>query len=103
MNNEAFRRAWLARTLAALPAGSSLIDVGAGECQYKPLCAHLDYVAQDIAQYDGRGDAVGLQTGAWTFAQIDIVCDLLDIPEDRQFDTVLCTEVLEHVPDPVAA
>ncbi|MFN6980012.1 MAG: class I SAM-dependent methyltransferase, partial [Gemmobacter sp.] len=50
-----------------------------------------------------KGDAVGLQTGAWTFAQIDIVCDLLDIPEDRQFDTVLCTEVLEHVPDPVAA
>ena len=103
MDNEGFRRAWLKRTLAALPAGTSILDVGAGECQYKPFCAHLDYVAQDIAQYDGKGDAVGLQTGTWDFGRIDLVCDLLDIPEDRLFDTVMCTEVLEHVPDPVAA
>lgn len=103
MDNEAFRRAWLKRTLAALPAGSSILDVGAGECQFKPFCAHLDYTAQDIAQYDGKGDGRGLQTGAWSFAQIDLVCDLLDIPEDRPWHTVLCTEVLEHVPDPAAA
>jgi hypothetical protein len=58
-------------------------------------------VSQDINLYDGEGNSKGLQTGKWSFDKIDIRCDLLDIPENRQYDTLLCTEVLEHVPDPV--
>lgn len=101
--NLQFREAWLADRLAALPAGTRLLDVGAGECANKRFCTHLEYVSQDISQYDGQGDGVGLQTDVWDTAQIDIVGDLYDIPEDDPFDTVLCTEVLEHVVDPVRA
>ena len=101
-NHEA-REAWIARTLRALPEGSSLLDVGAGECAYKHHCDHLDYLAQDIAEYDGVGDGAGLQTGKWDTSELDFICDLYDIPEDRQFDTVFCSEVLEHVVDPVRA
>lgn len=97
------REAWIAKTLRALPQGSSLLDVGAGECAYKKYCGHLDYLAQDIAEYDGAGDGAGLQTGRWDTSQLDFVCDLYDIPEDRLFDTVFCSEVLEHVTDPVRA
>ncbi len=101
--NIEFRNEWLQTRLQEIPAGQSLLDIGAGECANKGFCSHLNYVSQDIAQYDGKGDGSGLHTGAWDFSQIDIVCDLLDIPEDRQFDNVLCTEVLEHVVDPVRA
>jgi len=103
IKNQAARDTWIATTLSALPEGSSLLDVGAGECAYKPFCTHLKYLAQDIAEYDGTGDGEGLQTGRWDTSRLDFICDLYDIPEDRQFDTVFCSEVLEHVVDPVRA
>lgn len=103
MTNEEFRWAWVRERLREIPAGQSLLDVGAGECFYKPDAIHLDYVAQDLATYDGKGDGRGLQTKNWDTSQIDIVCDLLDIPEDTLYDAVLCSEVLEHVPDAPAS
>jgi SAM-dependent methyltransferase len=103
LKNHAARENWISTTLRDLSEGSSLLDVGAGECAYKKYCTHLDYLAQDIAEYDGSGDGAGLQTGTWDTSQLDFVCDLYDIPEDRQFDTVFCSEVLEHVVDPVRA
>jgi SAM-dependent methyltransferase len=103
LKNHQARIDWISKTLRALPKGSSLLDVGAGECAYKPYCTHLEYLAQDIAEYDGQGDGAGLQTGQWDTSELDFVCDLYDIPEDRTFDTVFCSEVLEHVVDPVRA
>ena len=33
---------------------------------------------------------------------MDYVCDITDIPvPDKTFDVILCTEVLEHVPEPI--
>jgi SAM-dependent methyltransferase len=100
--NKRARDAWVAEMAAAVPSGSRVLDVGAGSTPYRHLFDGCEYRTHDFAKYEGTSE--GLMTDVWGYGEIDYVSDITSIPVgDESFDVVLCTEVLEHVPEPIAA
>lgn len=103
-SNLANREAWLEQALKKIPKGKRILDAGAGELQYKRFCSHLEYTSQDFGQYDGKGDSAGFQTESWDNSKLDITSDIASIPvKAKEFDAVMCIEVLEHIPHPIEA
>jgi ubiquinone/menaquinone biosynthesis C-methylase UbiE len=95
--NPVMRDHWIARQAASIPKGARLLDVGAGSCPYRSLFAHCEYSSQDFAALDDSQ----LRHGG--YGAIDYVCDAAAIPvANASFDAILCTEMLEHVPQPEA-
>jgi len=97
--NLAQRERWVARQAMQIASGSRVLDIGAGSCPYRRFFTACDYKSHDFS-----GLSPDQLLGEKGYGAIDYVSDILSIPvPDASFDAVLCTEVLEHVPEPIGA
>jgi SAM-dependent methyltransferase len=81
---------FVAAAARAIPEGARVLDAGAGDAPYSELFAHTELRTSDWSNSPHEGGR-----------SADIVAPLHSLPvPDGSFDAVLCTQVLEHVPDP---
>lgn len=67
-----------------------VLDAGAGRAPYRKLFANVSYETADFGQVSKK------------YTKLDHVCDLSAIPvPDESFNLVLCTQLLEHIPEPI--
>ena len=89
-SSRTYLRRFLERAAGEVEPGQLVLDAGAGRAQYRGLFAHARYETADFMAVEGK-----------RYRRPDYVCDLVAIPvEDGRFDHVVCTQVLEHVPEP---
>ena len=76
---------------ALLPPKTRVLDAGAGDSPYRDLFSHCVYEATDLCARTER-----------TYDGVTMRCDISSIPvENERYGAVLCTQVLEHVPNPL--
>jgi len=70
--------------------GALMLDAGSGDGRYKKFFPKVTYESADICKLERD------------YGNVSYVCDLKSIPvEDSRFDAIICTQVLEHVNEPI--
>jgi SAM-dependent methyltransferase len=101
--NQYERDRYVQQWSTTLTPGTRVLDVGAGPCRYRSWFSQCQYFAEDFAQYQENGYGPMAGKGKRKSGQLDMVADAARLPvADGVFEAALCTEVLEHVPEPVA-
>ena len=108
-DHENFRHKTISDFLKNLFVGENvktILDIGSGSQPYRSIAEQIGfkYIGHDFAKYtiDESDKFFGLHNSEAPKIFPEIICDVMEIPETSKFDVVLCTEVLEHIPDPVS-
>ena len=81
----------VSRFARELPAGSWVLDAGAGEGEDARHFSHCRYIGVDLAVGDPE----------WDYSRLDATADLARLPfSDAQFTAALNIVVLEHIKEP---
>jgi SAM-dependent methyltransferase len=101
---EEYRSKFVQNWISTLVVGKSVIDVGAGLMPFKEMFLNqgVVYTSHDFEGYVANKDFPGLIETDYCVPPHDLVSDIQDLPKTK-FDYAICTEVLEHVPNPVLA
>jgi SAM-dependent methyltransferase len=88
---EAAVNSFVRKTSEGTPAGSVVLDAGAGECRFRNFFGHARYVGVDFAMGDP----------GWDYSRLDVVARVEELPfADSSCDRILSIVVLEHTPEP---
>lgn len=101
--NPKIRDDWIENIAKTIPSGSKIIDISAGNKPYMSLFSHCDYFSHE---FEGNKNILDSFRGEKDkdINNHDYYGDICNLPiDDEIFDYVLCTEVLEHVPEPIKA
>lgn len=92
--NRAIIRKFIEKAARETKGNLNVLDAGAGEGSWRYLFQHANYKTQD--------NCVGEKH--WDYTHLDFNCDITKIPcKSSEFDVVILTEVLEHLPEPCLA
>ncbi len=108
-DHENFRHSKITDFLNSIFIGKTvetILDIGSGSQPYRAMAEQIGfkYIGHDFAKYtiEKSDEFFGLHNSEQPKVFPEIICDAMEIPESLKFDVILCTEVLEHIPDPVA-
>lgn len=100
--NPRIRDEWIENIAKSIHPLSKIIDISSGNKPYAHLFSHCQYFSHE---FEGNKDILDSFRGETDKNNTyDYYGDILNLPiDDSEFDYVLCTEVLEHVYNPIDA